>query len=74
MSEKKNILWINLVKGFCVLGVYYVHVVSFYGYSIPKVADYIKPFYVNAFFLFPDISCLENSFRHISQRSQLRSI
>ncbi len=50
MSEKKNILWINLVKGFCVLGVYYVHVVSFYGYSIPKVADYIKPFYVNAFF------------------------
>lgn len=50
MNEKKNLLWIDLAKGLCVLSVYFVHTASYCGYSISKVANYIHPFYVNAFF------------------------
>ena len=51
MSENKNLVWVNCTKGICVLAVLFIHTVSYYGYSIPNVANFIHPFYVNAFFL-----------------------
>ena len=50
MSENKNLLWVNCVRGICVLAVFLIHSESYYDYIIPNVAVFIQPFYVNAFF------------------------
>lgn len=47
--NKKNILWINILKAVCIISIYWVHSINYYGISMPGVR-YILPFYVNAFF------------------------
>lgn len=50
MHEKKNILWINILKAICIIGVYFVHSNQYYGIVTGLINTFIHPFYVNAFF------------------------
>lgn len=47
--EKKNILWINILKAICIISVFWVHSANYFGVSTP-FGSYIHPYYVNAFF------------------------
>ena len=46
----KNILWINILKAICIIGVYFVHTNQYYGTVTSGLNTFIHPFYVNAFF------------------------
>lgn len=48
--EKKELLWINLLKAICIICVFYVHCQTYYGFGIKGVSTYIHPIYVNSFF------------------------
>lgn len=51
MENKKNILWINLLKGICIVSVYLLHTEIYIGIAWVKSYGYLlQPFYVNAFF------------------------
>ena len=51
MESKKNILWINLLKGICMISVYLLHAEQYSGMIWVKSYGYLlQPFYVNAFF------------------------
>ena len=47
--NNKNILWINLLKAICIIGVFWVHSANYFGVCTP-LGTYILPFYVNGFF------------------------
>lgn len=47
--NNKNILWINLLKAICIIGVFWVHSANYFGVSTP-LGSYIHPYYVNGFF------------------------
>ena len=48
---KKNLVWINLIKGFCILLVYLNHSEIFYGISTDWFIRLYQPFFVNLFFI-----------------------
>ena len=48
--EKKELLWINLLKAICIICVFYVHCQTYYGVGVKGVSTYIHPIYVNSFF------------------------
>lgn len=48
--EKKELLWINLLKAICIICVFYVHCQTYYGFGVKGVSTYIHPIYVNSFF------------------------
>lgn len=51
MESKKNILWINLLKGICMISVYLLHAEVYTGMAWVKSYGFVlQPFYVNAFF------------------------
>ena len=50
-ASRKNIHWINYVKAICMIVIYYTHAQGFFKYTVPGLAKYLTPFYVNAFFL-----------------------
>ena len=50
MDTKKDILWINLVRAICIIGVFFVHSERFSGVYFKYVELFIRPFLVNAFF------------------------
>ena len=51
MGNKRNILWINLLKGICMISVYLLHSEQYTGMIWVKSYGYLlQPFYVNAFF------------------------
>ena len=51
MESKKNILWINLLKGICMISVYLLHAEVYTGLVLVKSYGFVlQPFYVNAFF------------------------
>ena len=50
MESKKDIIWINYVKTFCIIGVFFVHSGLYYGLFTSNINLFIHPFYVNAFF------------------------
>ncbi len=46
---KKDILWINYLKAFCIIGIFYVHYNQYYGVETSVINAFIHPFYVMAF-------------------------
>ncbi len=46
----KNIIWINILKAICIIGVYFVHSNQYYGLVTKPINTFIHPFYVNTFF------------------------
>lgn len=51
MESKRNILWINLLKGICMISVYLLHAEVYTGLAWVKSYGFVlQPFYVNAFF------------------------
>lgn len=50
METRKDILWINYVKAFSIIGVFFVHSGLYYGLFTGSINTFIHPFYVNAFF------------------------
>lgn len=51
MENRRNILWINLLKGICMTSVYLLHVEAYTGMAWVKSYGFVlQPFYVNAFF------------------------
>lgn len=49
-ATRKDILWINYVKAFSIIGVFFVHCGLYYGLFTGSINTFIHPFYVNAFF------------------------
>lgn len=49
-DSAKNIRWINYMRAICIITIYYIHAQEFFEYTVPGLAKYILPFYVNAFF------------------------
>ena len=49
-AQKKNIPWINYLRGICILSVYFVHSNLYTCEYLSNVNLFIHPFYVNGFF------------------------
>ena len=50
MEDKKVIVWINTMKGLCIVAVFFVHCQSYYGFTTGCLNQFVHTFYVNAFF------------------------
>lgn len=47
---KKSVVWINMLKGLCIVTVFLVHTQSYYGMGLRNANFFFHTFYVNAFF------------------------
>lgn len=47
---KKELQWVDAVKGLCMISVYIYHLEAYYGYPQHYIGYFLRPFYVNAFF------------------------
>ena len=49
-SDNKSINWINAIKAFSIIAVFFAHAQRYYGCSFKMMNAYINPWYVNSFF------------------------
>jgi peptidoglycan/LPS O-acetylase OafA/YrhL len=50
INQNKDIYWINALKAFSIIGVYFVHCQLYYLRDVLSINQWIYPWYVNAFF------------------------
>lgn len=48
--NNKSINWINYVKAFSIIAVFFVHTQNYYGFVMKEINSFVTPWFVNAFF------------------------
>lgn len=51
MQEKKELNWVNVAKAISIITVLFVHTENYYGLKLGEINQFLRGFYVNAFFL-----------------------